>query len=131
MEKLIPLSQRTAQDVYLEYVNDWLTIKAIAENYNMEEEAMLSLINKGRREHEESVKAIKMPTLIERQQEALQNAANTVKLTVHLQPQTDKRNKKGYFYCTLYGTSISPVLDYSNLNHFILGYIKAIKLNNL
>lgn len=92
---------------------------------------MKELINKGRREHEESVKAIKMPTLIERQQEALQNAANTVKLTVHLQPQTDKRNKKGYFYCTLYGTSISPVLDYSNLNHFILGYIKAIKLNNL
>jgi hypothetical protein len=72
-----------------------------------------------------------MKNLIERQQEALQNAADVVGLIVHIQPPHDKRNKKGYFYCTLYGTSISPVLDYSNLNHFILGYIKAIKLNNL
>lgn len=59
MEKLIPFSKRTAASIYLEFINDWLTIKAIAENYNMEEDAMLTLINKGRREHEENVEAIK------------------------------------------------------------------------
>lgn len=30
------LSKRTAQDIYLEYVNDWLTIDAMAEHYGIE-----------------------------------------------------------------------------------------------
>lgn len=30
------LSKRTAQDIYLEYVNDWLTIDAMAEHYQIE-----------------------------------------------------------------------------------------------
>jgi len=30
------LNKRTAQDIYLEYVNDWLTIDAMAEHYGIE-----------------------------------------------------------------------------------------------
>ena len=33
MNTLTPMSKRTAEDIYLEYVNDWLTIDAMAENY--------------------------------------------------------------------------------------------------
>ena len=36
MKTLNPFSQRTAQDIYLEYVNDWLTIDAMAEHYGIE-----------------------------------------------------------------------------------------------
>ena len=31
------------------------------------------------------------------------------------------------FFLTQNGVSISPVLDYSNMNNFILGYSKALK----
>jgi hypothetical protein len=30
------LNKRAAQDIYLEYVNDWLTIDAMAEYYQIE-----------------------------------------------------------------------------------------------
>lgn len=30
------LNKRAAQDIYLEYVNDWLTIDAMAEHYGIE-----------------------------------------------------------------------------------------------
>ena len=56
--------------------------------------------------------------------QALQNAADHVGLIVHAQYSEDRRKKQRYF-CTLKGTSISPKLDYNDLNHFILGYIKA------
>jgi len=39
-----PMSQRTAEDIYLEYVNDWLTIDAMAENYGIEPEKLGSLL---------------------------------------------------------------------------------------
>ena len=35
MNTLTPFSKRTAEDIYLEYVNDWLTIDAMAENYGI------------------------------------------------------------------------------------------------
>jgi hypothetical protein len=40
----IPLSQRTAEDIYLEYVNDWLSIDHMAEYYGIEPEKLGSLI---------------------------------------------------------------------------------------
>ena len=62
--------------------------------------------------------------------QALQNAADSVKLPglqVHAKIFEDKRKSKKYFL--QYGNNtISPVLDYSNMNHFILGIIRAKEL---
>ena len=59
--------------------------------------------------------------------QALQNAADSVKLPglqVHAKIFEDKRKSNKYFL--QYGNNtISPVLDYSNMNHFILGIIRA------
>ena len=59
--------------------------------------------------------------------QALQNAADSVKLPglqVHAKIFEDKRKSKKYFL--QYGNrTLSPVLDYSNLTHFILGIIRA------
>jgi hypothetical protein len=60
--------------------------------------------------------------------ESLQNAATNLGLKVHEKWTHDKRRKVKRFYLTLNGSSISPVLDYSNLNHFILGFWKASNL---
>lgn len=40
MNALTPFSKRTVEDIYLEYVNDWLTIDAMAENYGIEPEKL-------------------------------------------------------------------------------------------
>lgn len=39
------LNKRTAQDIYLEYVNDWLTIDAMAEHYGIEPQKLAELIS--------------------------------------------------------------------------------------
>jgi hypothetical protein len=44
MKTLTPFSKRTAEDIYLEYVNDWLTINAMAENYGMNPEKLGQII---------------------------------------------------------------------------------------
>ena len=62
--------------------------------------------------------------------QALQNAADSVKLPglqVHAKIFEDKRKSNKYFL--QYGNNtISPVLDYSNMNHFSLGIIRAKEL---
>ena len=62
--------------------------------------------------------------------QALQNAADSVKLPglqVHAKIFEDKRKSKKYFL--QYGSrTLSPVLDYSNMNRFILGIIRAKEL---
>lgn len=68
------------------------------------------------------------------QLEALQNAANSVNLDglkVYQKFFEDKRRTEQKFFLTLNGACISPVLDYTNLNHFILGFSKAIKLYSI
>lgn len=45
-------SKRTKQSIYLEYVNEWLTVKAMAENYGRSYDYMKKIINEGRKEHE-------------------------------------------------------------------------------
>lgn len=59
--------------------------------------------------------------------QALQNAADSVKLPglqVHAKIFEDKRKSKKYFL--QYGkNTLSPVLDYSNMNSFILGINRA------
>lgn len=66
-----------------------------------------------------------MNALSERQ--ALQNAANDLKLTVFLKIQEDKRKTINKFFATSGKETVSPVLDYEQMNHFLLGWRNAIK----
>jgi hypothetical protein len=67
-----------------------------------------------------------METLTELQ--ALQNAANLFNGIVHEYYQEDKRRttKKYFLTVGLSKSNISPVLDYDQMNHFILGYRAAL-----
>jgi hypothetical protein len=46
--------QKTKAEKYLEYVNDWLTIEAISDNYGLKIEGMQQLLNEGKIEHLEN-----------------------------------------------------------------------------
>lgn len=62
---------------------------------------------------------------------ALQNAADSMNLDrmeVKEKYFDDKRKTGKKYYLTHNSTSISPVLDYSAMNHFILGMIRAKEL---
>lgn len=62
--------------------------------------------------------------------QALQNAAGRIGLTIHEYFEQDKRKSvQKYFATTKEGNKISPVLDYEQLNHFLLGFIKGSQLN--
>ncbi len=61
------------------------------------------------------------------EKESLQNAANQVGLLVHEKYQDDKRKTIKMYFATKNGFFVSPVLNYEQLNHFILGWIKCIK----
>lgn len=43
--------QKTDTERYLEWVNEWLTVKGMAENYGRTEAEMLEIIEKGKAEH--------------------------------------------------------------------------------
>jgi len=65
--------------------------------------------------------------------EALQNAArNTNVQGLEIKPiqPIDKRKKAELFLLSLNRVCLSPVLDYDKMNHFLLGFSKAIKINN-
>lgn len=60
--------------------------------------------------------------------QALENAVKSVGLNglqVHEYMQTDKRKTTKLYFLTHFGSTISPRLDYKNMNHFILGFINA------
>ena len=62
--------------------------------------------------------------------QSLQNFGDALGLTIHEKFNEDKRRTvKKYFAC-LGTTSVSPVLDYEQLNYFMLGWSKSIKYNN-
>lgn len=44
--------QKTNAEKYLEYINEWLTIEKMADNYGLTQEKLIDIINKGRIEHE-------------------------------------------------------------------------------
>jgi len=46
--------RKTKAEKYLEFVNDWLTIEAISNNYGITIEAMKQLLNDGKIEHLEN-----------------------------------------------------------------------------
>lgn len=62
--------------------------------------------------------------------QSLQNALNSTEiqgLTIHEKIHEDKRRKVKKYFIQLNGTTYSPVLDYQNMNHFILGFLKALR----
>ena len=64
--------------------------------------------------------------------QSLQNAADKCGLVVHEWHHLDRRKTVKHYYATKDGTSISPSLDYEQLNFFLLGYIRAAEhLNTL
>ena len=63
--------------------------------------------------------------------EYLKNAvisANIEGLQVHENFEQDKRKRIDRFFLTINKISISPVLDYTNMNHFILGLSTGYKI---
>lgn len=63
--------------------------------------------------------------------ESLNNAVvnmNLEGLEVLQYIQHDNRKKVGKFYLRLNGTYISPALNYSNMNHFLLGMSRMKKI---
>lgn len=73
-----------------------------------------------------------MKNTIEAQQEPLQNAINYNNLDVKLNIwcYEDKRKQSQFYLTDKKGNSISPKLDYDNMNHFILGFSTALKTQN-
>lgn len=67
------------------------------------------------------------------QLEALNKAVvnmNLEGLEVRKYIQHDNRKKIGKFFLILNGTSISPTLNYDNMNNFILGMMKMQNIIN-
>ena len=65
---------------------------------------------------------------------ALENAVISAKLEglkVCVRQTTDKRKTIKHYFLNYYGNTISPNLDYDNMNHFILGLSKGLKLNKI
>ncbi len=65
---------------------------------------------------------------------ALQNAVNSSGcqfLSIQVKPTEDKRKTINRYFLDHVGFgTISPVLDYEQMNHFILGFSKAFKIYN-
>ena len=61
--------------------------------------------------------------------ESLQNAANDLGLIIYEYIIQDKRVKTKMYFAQLGKETVSPVLNYENLNHFLLGWHKALKHN--
>ena len=59
----------------------------------------------------------------------LQNAANDLNLEIVEKYNQDKRRKVKKYFATRNGWSVSPALDYENLNNFLLGWRSAIRYN--
>lgn len=56
------------------------------------------------------------------------NSINLPGILLHEKFTEDKRKKIKKYFVTVDKTSISPVLNYSNLNHFLLGLKASQKL---
>jgi hypothetical protein len=54
--------------------------------------------------------------------EALQNFAERLNLTVHMKHMQDKRRTVNKYFASYKGISVSPPLDYEQLNHFFMGW---------
>lgn len=59
--------------------------------------------------------------------EYLQNAATDLGLEIHQKWNQDGRYKIGRYFAQKGAETVSPVLDYEQLNCFLLGWRKALK----
>ena len=59
----------------------------------------------------------------------LQNAANNIEAFIHIKHEQDKRKTVAKYFLTINGTTVSPVLTYNEMNHFLLGWIKCKSLS--
>jgi hypothetical protein len=50
-----PFSQKTDAEIYLEWVNDWLTISAMAENYGRSWYWMSKRVKKAKENYEKTI----------------------------------------------------------------------------
>ena len=72
---------------------------------------------------------IKSPQDIATCLDALQNMANVgCGITIHQKAYDDKRKKTPMFFARIGKADISPVLDYPNLNIFLLGFRRAVEM---
>lgn len=62
--------------------------------------------------------------------ESLNNFASKLGLEAHHQPSNDGRMKTDKFFLQRGKETISPVLDYDGINHFLLGWSRASKICN-
>ena len=68
----------------------------------------------------------------QQQREALENALNSfglTEITVYPKLSQDKREKKPKFFLNNGFQTISPFLDYENMNYFIMGMAANKKIN--
>lgn len=61
--------------------------------------------------------------------EALQNAANDLEIHIMVKQDQDKRKTVNRYFAMYKSKSVSPVLDYEQMNHFLLGWRNS-NLNN-
>jgi hypothetical protein len=61
--------------------------------------------------------------------QSLQNAADTIGLTIHEKFTPDKRKKVKQYFAKRGNDTVSPVLNYDRLNHFLFGWIASKKTN--
>jgi len=63
--------------------------------------------------------------------QSLQNAANNLGIVIHQKQYEDKRQKIKMYFAQIGVATVSPILDYENMNHFLLGWRNCLKqLNN-
>jgi isocitrate dehydrogenase len=60
--------------------------------------------------------------------QALQNCADYVGGVINENFEQDKRKKIKKYYLTIHGITESPVLDYENMQHFLLGMIRILNV---
>lgn len=57
-------SKKTNEEIYLEWLNDYLTIQGMADNYNRDAKEIETIIDKGRQERIEKFKSLKTNNII-------------------------------------------------------------------
>lgn len=61
--------------------------------------------------------------------QALQNFGDNLNIEIREMMADDKRKTIKKYIAISNGASISPQLDYEQMNHFLLGYSRALKIN--
>jgi hypothetical protein len=61
--------------------------------------------------------------------QALQNFGDNLNIEIREMMAGDKRKTIKKYIAISNGASISPQLDYEQMNHFLLGYSRALKIN--